>query len=385
TQLQYTPPAPSGPPGPRQVPVSTLTLHPLAGVVPEASPDEFRALVEDVRREGIREPLRVLGNTVVDGRHRLRAALQLGLATVPVVDAVLAADETPEAYMLRTALHRRNLSDDQRAIMAARAAGTLPVTAGRRRDAAGVRFGVSASKVRDALELQRLAPGETDRVLAGEVKLAKALVAAKRARQLAQVAATPPPTGQYRTIVVDPPWEYADEGIAGAAARQYATMSDDAVKALGVASLAAPDGCHLYLWTTAPKLEVAFQVLRAWGFAFKTMLVWRKNRLGLGRYFRSQTEFVLFATRERSLPLREQGMSNLFEAPVARHSEKPGEFYALVERASLGPRLDMFARKARAGWMVWGAEAPAEAPAGGRPPAIHETGDVIKPADEGGK
>jgi len=149
------------------------------------------------------------------------------------------------------------------------------------------------------------------------VKLAKALAATKRVRQLAQVAGTPPPTGQYRTIVVDPPWEYADEGIAGAAARHYATTSGDAVKALGVASLAAPDGCHLYLRTTAPKLEVAFQVLQARGFAFKTMLVWRKNKLGLGRYFRSQTEFGLIATRGGNLPLHEQRLSNVVNAPAS--------------------------------------------------------------------
>jgi N6-adenosine-specific RNA methylase IME4 len=153
---------------------------------------------------------------------------------------------------------------------------------------------------------------------------------------------------------------------------------DEKLKALDVARLAAPDGCHLYLWTTAPKLEVAYQVLRAWGFDFKTVLVWRKRRLGLGRHFRSQTEFILFATRGPNLPLREQGLSNVVDAPVARHSEKPDAFYALAERASFEPRLDMFARKPRPGWTVWGAEAPV----GPRPPAIHKTGAVINPLDE---
>jgi N6-adenosine-specific RNA methylase IME4/ParB-like chromosome segregation protein Spo0J len=367
--------------GPRHAPTTSLVLHPSAAVVPEASPNEYQALLEDIRRDGVQEPLRVLGNTVLDGRHRLRAALEAGLASVPVVDAVLSRGETAEAYLLRTALHRRNLSDDQRAIMAARAAGVMQVSTGRRRDRAAVEFSVTAHKVRDALELLRLAPAEAEQVLAGREKLSKALTATKRQRQLAQVAATPPPTGTYRAIVVDPPWEYDDESIPGAAAHQYATMSYEQLKALNVAALAAEDGCHLFLWATSPMLPLALALIEAWGFTYKQTLTWTKDRLGMGRYFRIRDEFLLFATRGRTLPLKSQSLSSGINAPATRHSAKPDAMYAHLEEGTFEPRLEMFARKAREGWTTWGAEAPRGESDGPPTPAIHETGEDIKPID----
>jgi ParB-like chromosome segregation protein Spo0J len=103
----------------RTVPTGSLRLHPLATIVPESSTKEFEALKADIERDGLNSPLHVVGNIVLDGRHRLRAALELGLKAVPVVDVEL-SEESPESFILRTALHRRHLSDDQRAVMAAR-------------------------------------------------------------------------------------------------------------------------------------------------------------------------------------------------------------------------------------------------------------------------
>lgn len=108
----------------RQVAPTALSLHPLAGTVPPATAAEYEALKADIERDGVLEPLSVVGDVVLDGRHRLRAALELGLEVVPVREVQL-GEESELTFILRTALHRRHLSDDQRAVMAARMAMQL--------------------------------------------------------------------------------------------------------------------------------------------------------------------------------------------------------------------------------------------------------------------
>ena len=99
-----------------------------------------------------------------------------------------------------------------------------------------------------------------------------------------------------------------------------------------------------------------YQVVRAWGFTPKSFLTWHKTgRLGLGRWFRNDTEHVIFAVRGK-LKLKRKDARNIFAAPVRAHSEKPEEFIALVESCSPGPYLELFSRKLRPGWTTWGNE-----------------------------
>lgn len=191
----------------------------------------------------------------------------------------------------------------------------------------------------------------------------------------------------YRTIVADPPWDHSDgtnvgpDTIGFGKTRRpnpdgpvkqplpYPTMSLDAIAALPVADLAAPDA-HLYLWTTNRYLNDAFDILDAWGFRFSSCQVWCKaiTALPVGGAFRSNVEFFLFA-RRGSLPHREQIETRWFAWPRRRgapvkagqrranfHSAKPEAFLDLVERVSPGPYLEMFARRNRLGWHTWGNE-----------------------------
>lgn len=164
---------------------------------------------------------------------------------------------------------------------------------------------------------------------------------------------------RYRTIVADPPWPYENErwGV-GAVADEYATLTFEDICALPVTEWADREA-HLYLWVTNAKLldHDYSALVNAWGFSYKTCLTWHKTRcLGIGHYFRGETEHVLFCTRGR-LPIapavRER---NLFAAPRGRHSAKPEAFYDLVERVSPGPYLEMFSRRARLGWDTHGNE-----------------------------
>ena len=166
----------------------------------------------------------------------------------------------------------------------------------------------------------------------------------------------------YATIVADPPWDYRQKGrIVSTAKRvttkpqlQYGRMTLADVCSLSVPDLAANDA-HLYLWATNPMLREAFEVVEAWGFSYITLLTWRKlGTLGMGYYFRGDTEHVLFAVRGK-LPIPPANrIRNWFEAPKGRHSAKPAAFGDLVERVSPGPYVELFARAPRLGWDHWG-------------------------------
>ena len=117
----------------------------------------------------------------------------------------------------------------------------------------------------------------------------------------------------------------------------------------------AEDDAHLYLWVTNFFLVDGFALLDAWGFKYKTMLTWCKNKIGMGYYFRNSTEHVLFGVKGSLRTLRRDIWTH-FNAERHRHSEKPQAFYDMVETASPGPYLDVFARKQRFGWDVAGNE-----------------------------
>ena len=159
------------------------------------------------------------------------------------------------------------------------------------------------------------------------------------------------PPGGFATILVDPPWP------AQSGEKHYRTMSLVRIKALPVGSLAARDA-HLWLWTTNALLPKAYEVAEAWGFTVRSPLTWVKFRLGLGgRYqLRNATEQLLFCTRGRA-PLGSRSQPTWFNAPVQEHSRKPAEQFAIIERVSPGPYLELFARRrpeSNQPWAVWG-------------------------------
>ena len=181
-----------------------------------------------------------------------------------------------------------------------------------------------------------------------------------------------PVSPAYRTVVIDPPWPQKAGGpltgregfgdTRGSLPMPYATMSLEDIAALTIPASAA----HLYLWATSRFLPHAYWIIDGWGFEYSTTLVWAKAPIGhgLGGAYGIATEFVVFA-RRGSLPALSRVGRNWFtwkrpydERGKPQHSAKPEEFYAMVEQVSPGPYLDMFARRPRLGWDVWGNEAP---------------------------
>ncbi|MGI8682035.1 MAG: MT-A70 family methyltransferase [Mycobacteriales bacterium] len=188
-------------------------------------------------------------------------------------------------------------------------------------------------------------------------------------------APEPAAGGLVGTIVADPPWSYGNTSTRGAAENHYRTMSIEELCDLGVARERAAAQSHLYLWSTAGHLSEAFKVMAAWGFTYKTYLVWVKPQMGMGNYFRVSTELVLFGVKG-GLRTTERNIKNYFTEPRQKHSAKPLSFQDIVARTSPGPYLELFARcqkdglfagcqkdglfagclcsKCRLGWETWG-------------------------------
>ena len=174
-------------------------------------------------------------------------------------------------------------------------------------------------------------------------------------------------TGQYATILADPPWQFQNRtGKVAPEHRRllrYPTMEQREILELPVAKLAAARS-HLYLWVPNALLAEGLRVMEAWGFTYKSNLVWHKVRKdggsdgrGVGFYFRNVTELVLFGVRGsmRTLPPGRTQV-NLLATRKREHSRKPDEIYDIVEACSPGPYLELFARFPREGWHQWGNE-----------------------------
>jgi len=197
-------------------------------------------------------------------------------------------------------------------------------------------------------------------------QITRNLKAEKDAADNVPVEPPPPIEGKFSTFVADPPWQYGNTSTRGAAENHYGTMTIEELCALDVVPNHAAEQAHLYLWTTAGHLPQAFDVMAAWGFEYKTYLVWVKPQMGMGNYFRVSTELVLFGIRG-GMRTQARDIKNYFNAPRGKHSAKPSMFHDLVAKASPGPYMELFSRcrademltgcmcsKCRLGWTVWG-------------------------------
>jgi N6-adenosine-specific RNA methylase IME4 len=175
---------------------------------------------------------------------------------------------------------------------------------------------------------------------------------------------------KFRTILADPPWQFQNRTgkVAPEHKRlnRYPTMTLDDIKNLPVRDI-ADDPCHLYLWVPNALLPEGLEVMKAWGFNYKSNIVWEKIRKdgqpdgrGVGFYFRNVTEILLFGVRGtknlRTLdPARSQ--VNLIRTLKREHSRKPDEIFPIIEQCSCQPRIELFARGERKNWTLWGNQA----------------------------
>jgi N6-adenosine-specific RNA methylase IME4 len=381
-----------------------LEFHPLADIFPLLEGTELDELVADIREHGLHEPVVIYESRILDGRNRYRACMAAGVE--PTFTAYQGDD--PVGYVISLNLRRRHLDESQRAMVAAKLATLklgdnqhsegLPIGRGSDLLNVGERSVARAREVQEhgapelvravergevsvstAADVATLPKAEQQEIVArGKREILEAAKAIRgeeaRKRYEARIARnleisarnSPMEKGQrYPVILADPPWDYRlyneESGSSRAAAEHYPTMKLGEICELPVSDLAT-EAAVLFLWTTGPCLKEAFGVLRAWGFQYKSQLVWIKDKIGLGHFVRGKHELLLVATKgDMPCPLPANRPDSVIAAPRREHSRKPEASYAIIERMYPDlPKIELFARHARPGWDAWGNEAPAQ-------------------------
>jgi N6-adenosine-specific RNA methylase IME4/ParB-like chromosome segregation protein Spo0J len=356
-----------------------LRPHPQAALVPPMTAEHYQAFRADIARRGVLCPLEITTTRVVlDGHARLRAARELGLSQLPV--RVVAPPDEPE-YMILAALQRRQLTASQRAALAleldshpelkananARRLANLRQTEatevaalpprGKTRELVAGWAGVSARTVQDAATVHAHDPQLFARIKAGTLAADVAARQVRRALRDAQLPQPPPlPTEPFELLYADPPWQLGNPDGPNAPENHYPTLPLSEIKQL---TAPATDNACLFLWAVNCLLPQALELIDAWGFSYKTNLVWVKPSIGLGVWTRNRHELLLFATRGRiDVPDPERRPDSVLEAARGAHSQKPQAVYQLIERAYPQlSKLELFARgTARPGWTAWGNE-----------------------------
>jgi N6-adenosine-specific RNA methylase IME4 len=384
-------------------------VHPAAEIFPLLAGPELRALADDIRVNGLRQKLILYRGQLLDGRNRLAACK---IAKVDPLYVGAADDIDPLAYVVSVNLRRRHLDESQRAMAAARCkvlfeeaargrqhkgARADPHEAGKASTKAAELLNVSPRGVESATKVQRGgAPELVEAVDSGKVAVSTAadLAELPRARQREIVASADPRVildaakgiraertkarraertdklagiargngpllteTHYPVIYADPPWKY-DAGTTDPSreiANQYPPMELDAIKAMEVGKLATP-AAVLFLWAVNPLLPEALEVMRAWGFEYRSNWAWDKEIAGMGVWGFGQHELLLIGVRG-DMPTAPENTRppSVIRARRGEHSAKPAEAAERIERMfPTLPKIELFCRTPRPGWSAWG-------------------------------
>lgn len=380
-----------------------MKAHPAAALFPLLGEAELGELAADIKANGLRVPIVTHVGQVLDGRNRLRACELAGVE--PRFENFAGAD--PVAFVVSLNIKRRHLDESQRAMVGARLLPMLGEEARKRQgartdlrdippDLGGSRGEAAEHAARlvnvgrgtveaAARVLKRAEPELVEAVDRGDVAVSAAAAVAdlpaKDQRAVVHMIATgearhvkdalrqlnheakrivtldEAAQGRYAVVYADPPWSYNNSGFDGSPEDHYPTMPTDAICALPVGSKLTTNAV-CFLWATNPLLEDALRVMAAWGFSYKTNLVWVKDRgTYLGFYANGFHELLLIGTRGAMVPDRSTIPKSVIEAPRTEHSRKP-PLHAVIERMYPdGPYLELFARRpAGERWTVFGNE-----------------------------
>ena len=396
-------------------------VHPAAAIFPMMTEAEFAELVADIEKNGQRDAIELYEGKILDGRNRGLACMRLGIK--PRFEQFdWRAKGSPTAYVMSKNLKRRHLNESQRGMIAAAAAPFFEAEAKERQRAgakkggeggkgkpkakaakaekvsapgrgaspkpaaakperkaakeAAASVGVGTRTVERAKAVKKKAPELAEKVMSGELTLKQAEKQIRRTEQIAQVKAYVPPAGEFPVIVVDFPWKYDDQLDGSDQVRggcPYPPMTIDEICKFDLPLPSNDGAAAVFMWVTNSHLidPAAYAVVaRTWagryGLKPKQIRTWKTPEMGLGHVWRNDTEHLI--RFERGRPVYNQVTQRTsFEAPPGvspdgKHSAKPDRAYDdIVELCPAEPKLEMFARKERAGWITTGAELPSSA------------------------
>ena len=360
-------------------------------LIPPLTKEEYEGLEQSILAEGCRDALILWGDVLVDGHNRYEICKAHDVV-FKTVQKEFAGRNDALRWIILNQFGRRNLPAYERARLALRLKPVIAEKAKEQQIRKPASFvsqksveqkpidtqkeiakaaGVSHDTIAKVEKIERKATPEVkEQLRKGELSINQAYQTVRRdekaqrqeerresnSEKVERLASPLDAQGLFQTIVIDPPWDWGDEGDVnqlGRAKPEYHTMPIEEIEQLPIAKI-ADNNCHLYLWVTNRSLPKAFRLAESWGFRYITCLTWVKPYYGMGNYFRGSTEQVLFCVKG-SQPLKRHDVGTHFEAPRGKgHSAKPDEFYKLVESCSYGPYIDVFGRMEREGWSVWG-------------------------------
>jgi N6-adenosine-specific RNA methylase IME4 len=361
-----------------------MKFHPLADVFPMIEGEDFDDLVADIKANGLVDAITLYEGAILDGRNRFRACEQLGIE--PTFETY---EGDPLSFVISTNIERRHLTYGQKAMIGARLTRIKNVETGRnyrlthveaaKRVHSQERAIRSAVKIIEngrpaliravdqgldlnaAVEITCLPNADQDMLaILPAADIVESLERLKRDTRreafFKSTGALAFEEGKWSVFLADPPWLDEFGASARAIENHYETMKTDQIVNLDVQSIAA-EHAVLYLWALPHMLPQALDVMKAWGFSYRTHCIWSKDRIGLGKWFRNEHELLLVGRRGAwPPPVEELRVGSVIEAPVGEHSAKPEVFIEMIERwYPDAPKIELFRRgKAREGWSAWG-------------------------------
>jgi N6-adenosine-specific RNA methylase IME4 len=361
----------------------------LRSLLPPLTSEEYRILEESIIVEGCRDPLLTWNNILIDGHNRYEICNRRGISFN--VDEIEANSiEDIKVWIIDNQKGRRNLTDGwkfelaqvRKEIIAKQASENLKLSEGR--GATGERkplsivdkpfnpintqkeiaaeLGWSTGKVAMADKVWKDATPEVkEAIKKGDVSINQAYKEIKREEKKEEkhFNISKMPDGEYRVIYADPPWNYNDKCSSGAiqdggANIHYPTMTIKELCEMDLPKIA--NDAVLFLWTTSPILEDSFKVINAWGFKYKASFIWDKVKHNMGHYNSVRHEFLLIATKGSCTPDNLKLFDSVQSIEKTEHSEKPHEFYEIIETLYIGNKIELFARSKHKDWESWGNE-----------------------------
>ena len=373
-------------------------------IFPEMQPEDYIRLKNDMAKNGYDStmPIMIYQGDIIDGWNRFKACCELGIE--PVTAEYKGSDSDAIEYIMRTN-KRRNLSSSQWACIAAEADEILnaigeaveaakaeknriaaiqqhsggcdnkltdpqPIRQPERvTQKAAEMFNTNRTYISEAAKLKAEQPEVFEQIKNGEKTISEVKKEQKEEKKRQEIdeknakiikiieSGSLDHVEEFEIVLADPPWRYDfSETKCREIENNYPTAT---IEDICKHAPKTTENAILFLWATAPKLREAMQVVKEWGFEYKTHAIWDKCKIGMGYWFRGQHELLIVATKgNASPPIAENRVSSIFKEPRGEHSKKPDCVYEWIESAFVSyKKLEMYARSNRPGWKSWGAEA----------------------------
>ena len=366
-------------------------LQELESLIPPLSNEEFKQLERNILEEGIREPLITWNGILIDGHNRYRIAQEHDMNYETLEKEFENLNRVKE-WMINNQFGRRNLSNYQRSVLALQLEDVFREKAKEKEQ-----FRKTTSQISDESlpeistkkELAKIAnvshdtiakvkkieatatPEVKEKLNTGQMSINEAYKEIKKEekkverveliqKQIEDIeeGLLPDLVGLFDVVSVDPPWPYEGESknitsfdsVGRRVANPYPEMSIEQIKNI---ELPLMENAVVLLWTTHKFLPDAFEILKEWKLDYKATLVWNKEKIGMGAWFRMQCEFCLVGIKGK--PYWENTIyRDIITEARREHSRKPDSFFEMIEKITMGNRLEYFSREKREGWKVFG-------------------------------